>query len=298
MADDHRRARPRSGAAGEDRADEGHSLGTTPPVTAAHRIPPARDEQRGGAPNRTLYWSEPVRGTAELAAFGASLPLLEAAPRGPSQSVLVLPGLLASDTSTRPLRSWLRRRGHYVHGWRLGRNLGPTRQITDGLRRLGERLAARGEAPLTVIGWSLGGLFARSLATRSPDLVRQVITLGSPFALTDRNQTRAAQAFRRRSHLHAEAARGILMPAEIRGPLPVPATSIWSREDGIVAWQACVEPAGPQAENIAVHGSHLGLGHNPAVLWVVADRLALPAGTWRPFTPPSVLRPLFPSVDG
>jgi pimeloyl-ACP methyl ester carboxylesterase len=254
------------------------------------------DRVTDGPPSRALYYTEPVRAAAELAAFAASLPLLETAPRGPRQSVLVLPGLLASDTSTRPLRAWLRHRGYFVHGWRLGRNLGPTREIVDGLRALGRRLADNGEAPLTVIGWSLGGIFARDLAARSPELVRQVITLGSPFALAGRNQTNVGRAFRQRSHLHVPRPGGLL-PPEVRGPLPVPSTSVWSREDGVVAWQACVERPSERAENVAVRGSHLGLGANPAVAWVIADRLAQPAGTWRPFRPPAALRALFPAVE-
>jgi pimeloyl-ACP methyl ester carboxylesterase len=156
-------------------------------------------------------------------------------------------------------------------------------------------LQTRYGAPVSVIGWSLGGIYARAMARRSPASIRQVITLGTPFRLTDHNQTRAAAAFKRFSHLHVERA---AVPLDLETePLPVPATSIYSRYDGIVAWQACLDVRSPRAENISVIGSHFGYGHNPAVIWAVADRLAQPSGEWAPFRPPAVLRPLFPRPD-
>jgi pimeloyl-ACP methyl ester carboxylesterase len=159
-----------------------------------------------------------------------------------------------------------------------------------------DSLADRHGRPVTLVGWSLGGIFARDLARRTPGSVRQVITLGSPFRMASTDQSRAHRTFERYSHLHVAP---LALPLEgDRGPLPVPSTSIWSRYDGIVHWQACRETPGARAENIAVHASHLGLGHHPAVLYAVADRLAQPDGTWRPFRAPLALRPVFPSADG
>ena len=184
------------------------------------------------------------------------------------------------------------RTGSHVHGWHLGRNLGPTERVEAGLRDLVERLTERHGCPLALIGWSLGGIYARAIAAERPDLVSQVITLGTPFAMDDPRQTRAQRAYDRYAHLHVPG-RGLPIPAEVRGPLPVPTTSIWSRLDGIVSWRASVETPSAIAENIAVHGSHLGLGHHPAVMWAVADRLAQPPGTWAPFVPPRQLRRLY-----
>ena len=146
--------------------------------------------------------------------------------------------------------------------------------------------------PVTVIGWSLGGIFARDLARRDPDSVRQVITLGSPFRLVRYSQSRASRVFEHYSHLHVEQR---TLPVEPDGvPMPVPATSIYSHYDGIVHWQTCLDTPGERCENIAVMASHLGLGHHPASLWAVADRLAQPEGVWRPFKAPLFLRPAFP----
>jgi hypothetical protein len=177
-----------------------------------------RQPDTGGGRRRLLYATEPARALADAGAFAASLPLLWWAPRGKPHPVLVLPGLLASDVSTVALGGL----GYPVVAWELGRNLGPTREVVDGLPSPVERLAARHGTPVSIVGWSLGGM-------------------------------------------------------------PVPSTSVYFRWDGVVDWRACLQPVGPTSENVAVHGSHLGLRHNPAVLWVVADRLAQPIGGWRPF---------------
>lgn len=247
------------------------------------------------APSDLLFATDPVRAFAGLAAWPLSLQVMRAAPRGDGRPVLVLPGLLAGDLSTRPLRRFLESRAFQVHGWQLGRNLGPTLRVEAGLRTQVRRLADRYDSPVTLIGWSLGGIYARSTAAEQPDLVAQVITLGTPFAMVDPGQTRAQATYERYAHLHAHG-RGVAVPPEVSGPLPVPATSIWSRQDGIVSWRASLAQPSATAENIAVLGSHLGLGHNPAVLWAVADRLTQPAGQWQPFVAPRWLRPLYPCV--
>jgi pimeloyl-ACP methyl ester carboxylesterase len=240
------------------------------------------------------YLTDPARALAEYGLHVATGPLQAALPRG-SGPVLVLPGLLASDASTRPLRRALRRLGHRVHGWRLGVNVGPTRRCVAGLRDRLADLADRHGAPVTLIGWSLGGVFARDLARRTPGSVRQVVTLGSPIRLECASQTRAGSAYDRYAHLHVERWD---LPLE-RGcePLPVPSTSIYSRCDGIVSWRACLDGPSERAENVAVLASHFGMGHHPAVLWAVADRLAQPEGRWRPFRPPLLLRHAFPAPD-
>jgi len=125
--------------------------------------------------------------------------------------------------------------------------------------------------------------------------VRQVITLGSPFRLTHAGQSRATKVFDRYSHLHVEH-RTLPLESETT-PLPVPSTSIYSHLDGIVHWSTCLDTPGEHCENIAVMASHLGLGHHPAAIYAIADRLAQPLGTWAPFHAPLVLRPAFPRPD-
>jgi pimeloyl-ACP methyl ester carboxylesterase len=245
--------------------------------------------QQDDGPALPLYLSEPGRAVADFGLYLAARPLMPL-PHGDGHPVLVLPGLLADDVSTRALRSTLRRLDYRVHGWGLGRNIGPTAACVNGLRDKLDYLNARYHRPVTLIGWSLGGIFARDLARRSPDAVRQVITLGSPFRITRHSQSRATKVFDRYSHLHVEHR---TFPLE-SDPLTVPATSIYSHFDGIVHWQTCLDTPGERCENIAVMASHLGLGHHPASIWAIADRLAQPEGTWQPFKAPRFLRPAFP----
>jgi pimeloyl-ACP methyl ester carboxylesterase len=247
------------------------------------------------APPVGLYVSDPARAVAEFGLLLAALPLQRALPVGDGHPVLVLPGLLAADDSTWPLRRILRGLGYRVHGWRLGRNIGPTAAAVTGMQDRLHALHTRYRTPVSVIGWSLGGIYARTLARRTPAAVRQVITLGSPFRLADERQSRASRIFNRYTHLHV--ARAPLPLEHDVDALPVPATSIYSRFDGIVAWQACLDSPSPRSENIAVVGSHFGYGHNPAVVWALADRLAQPLGGWAPFQPPRALRTLFPRAD-
>ncbi|TAM33903.1 MAG: alpha/beta fold hydrolase [Burkholderiaceae bacterium] len=241
-------------------------------------------------PSRELLMLE-VRAIAELGAFFSMAPLLRLAPRGDGHPVLVLPGLVASDVSTRPLRAFLIDRGYRAHGWKLGRNLGPRPGVEDAMRARLAELHERYQRKVSVIGWSLGGVYARELARLAPAQVRSVITLGSPFA----GDPRASNA---RQIYESVSQRGSDDPhpwrAHMKEPPPVPATAIYSRSDGIVAWQGCLEREGPQTENIEVEGSHSGLGHNPVVLYAIADRLAQPEGGWRPFERVGLRRLIYP----
>jgi pimeloyl-ACP methyl ester carboxylesterase len=248
--------------------------------------------RRQDGPALPLYLTEPGRAVADYGLYLASRPLAPRLPRGDGHSVLVLPGLLADDRSTGALRTTLRRLGYDVHGWGLGRNIGPTAACVTGMRDLVSHLADRSGKPVSIIGWSLGGIFARDLARRTPDSVRQVVTLGSPFRLARHSQSHATKVFDRFSHLHIEH-RALPLESDA-APLTVPATSIYSHFDGIVHWQTCLDTPGERCENIAVMASHLGLGHHPASIWAIADRLAQPEGTWKKFKAPLFLRPAFP----
>jgi pimeloyl-ACP methyl ester carboxylesterase len=246
-------------------------------------------------PALALYLTEPARGLADFASLPLAALWLPVAPRGDGHGVLVLPGLLASDTSTAALRlftSWL---GYDVHGWELGRNRGPTDAVLDGLPAALTGLADRAGGPVSIIGWSLGGIYARELAREYPGLVRQVITLGSPFALAEPGHTRADGVYQRSRGQHSAR---IPTREAVARPIGVPSTAVYSRHDGIVCWQNCVEAESELHINVEVRCSHLGFGVDPATLWLIADRLALPAGApageRRPFEPPPLLRPLYP----
>ena len=142
---------------------------------------------------------------------------------------------------------------------------------------------------VSVIGQSLGGVFARQLAKAASDQVRQVITLGSPFT----GHPRGTNAWRLYELVSGQKVHDPVMIEQLRQPPPVPTTSIYSRSDGIVSWRCSVNEPGPQIENIEVHASHVGMGLNPLALYAVADRLAQPPGQWRPFDPSGARRWFF-----
>jgi len=265
-------------------------------ATDAGQAGPPRTNSRYGhaaGPPMRLLLTEPARGLADLAILPLAAPFLSFAPRGDGHGVLVLPGLLASDTSTALLRRFLRLLGYQVSGRSLGRNVGPTDEVLDGLPARLSVLASQAGGPVSVIGWSLGGIYARELARQRPALVRQVITLGSPFARTDARRSRAESVYRRRSHLH-EAGLRVPTRDELARPIDVPSTAVYSRNDGIVSWEHCIEPQTKLHQNVEVRCSHLGFGVDPATLWLIADRLSLPPGPLHPFRAARLLRALYP----
>jgi len=216
--------------------------------------------------------------------FNASLmlsPLLLRAPRGDGHPVLTLPGFLASDLSMAPMRRYLSELGYASFAWRMGRNIGGVSRMRAVLRdRLAEIHGETGRK-VSIVGWSLGGVYARDLALRAPELVRYVVTLASPFA----NDVRATNATRLYEALSGEAVEdNSELRNAIAGDLPVPTSSLFSRADGIVNWRTCLLRPSATAENIEVHlASHVGFGVNPAALWAVADRLAQGEGEFRQF---------------
>ncbi len=238
-------------------------------------------ESASRPPSRALLFLE-GRAFAELFGFAASAASLSAiAPRGDGQPVLVLPGLATSDRATVALRSFLKSLGYPTYGWEMGPNFGPRPGVETGLMLRLEQLAEEHGRKVSIVGWSLGGLYARQMAKMRPDLVRQVVTLGSPF----QGHPRATNAWRvyeftsGRSSDDTDSHLG----GEIASPPPVPTTAIYSKTDGICAWQNCIEKASDIAENIEVKGSHCGLGHHPAAAYAIADRLAQKEGDWSKF---------------
>ena len=231
----------------------------------------------------SLFWTlTEGRSIFELASFYALGGLLRQLPKGDGHPVLVLPGFMAGDRSTKPMRSLLSDLGYDAHGWGLGRNvrIDVTREAEMNalLRRIYDESGGR---TVSIVGWSLGGVFAREIAKAAPDLVRQVISLGSPIS-NDRNHSNARRLFEYLNGKDPEPLKAGRYGQLDEAP-PVPTTSILTRTDGVVGWRGSVQKPGGQTENIVVHASHTGLGVNPCVMLAIADRLAQKEGAWRPF---------------
>ncbi len=237
------------------------------------------------APSPILMMME-GRALFELGAYAASAPLFKRMPRGDGHPVLVLPGLGASDSSTKPLRSFLNDRGYTPYGWSLGRNLGLREDTLEGMLNRIDEVWDTHQQKISIVGWSLGGIYARELAKMRPKQVRSVITLGSPHSGSPKN----SNAWRFYEFVAGHSVEAPPIETRMHKAPPVPTTSIYTKTDGVVAWQNCHQEKpvckvkAKQTENIRVAGSHCGLGFNPSVLYVIADRLAQREGNWRPFT--------------
>jgi pimeloyl-ACP methyl ester carboxylesterase len=240
--------------------------------------PPLFHEADLRAPNALMLLLE-GRAPWEYAAMLAALPWLKRLPRGDGHPVIVFPGLGAADITTAPLRSFLQDLGYSAYPWKQGFNFGPRRGVLDAVRQHVQRIADRHGEPVSLIGWSLGGLYAREIAKELPQLARCVITLGSPFA----GHPRATNAWRFYEMVSGQNVLDPKLIAQLRGTPPVPTTSIYSRTDGVVAWQCSLNDESPLAENIEVHASHIGMGMNPLAMFAIADRLRQDPAHWKRF---------------
>jgi pimeloyl-ACP methyl ester carboxylesterase len=224
-----------------------------------------------------LWWSEPWRAWVDGVSMLGAMQALAEAPRGDGHGVLVIPGFLTDDSSTFVLRNALRAAGYDVRAWHLGHNLGPTiwavKRAIMGLNRHYDETGR----PVSLVGWSLGGLFARELARRYPDCVRSVITLGTPLQLSqdDCGLTSVGHLYKPLRPYH-----GDFLDTPGAAALPMPSTAVYSRTDGVVPWEACMQDVGPLSENVEVTASHLGMAWHPRTIAVVLDRLAQVEGEW------------------
>lgn len=247
------------------------------------------DHDRSGAPAsgppRALLALEAPRVAVEYAASRAIDLLRGHSDVGGGRPVLVIPGFMADDRLTGRLRGHLWQHGFHAHGWRGGRNVGLTDAKLDGLTTRFDALRRTHRDPVSIVGWSFGGVLARWLAHTHPDDVRQIVCLGSPWR-ADGEKTRATAMFERsrRRHGLSDRAHDIIETVR-REPVPVPTSAVWSRTDGIVPWRGCRVHASdaPAAENIEVLSSHCGMVANPLVLRVVLDRLGQDTDDWQPY---------------
>jgi hypothetical protein len=259
----------------DDTGDEAGPMARVPPVV----------------PRAKPLWTEVLTGAEWLVSGPGAAIAAFSAPPGGARPVLVLPGFVGGDATTLPLRAFLRSLGHRPTGWGLGVNVGLADHIASGLDQLLQRLAHRHRSTIDIVGWSAGGIIGRLLAQHRQELVGQVISLGSPIRLkTGETNITALQELAGRFFVptppHIDVDR-----------IGVPSTTVWTRQDGVVPGLLCRQTSGPFSEVVEVRGTHLGLGTNPSVLYLVADRLAQRPGSWRPFVPPAGLRWWYPSME-
>jgi hypothetical protein len=225
--------------------------------------------QPGGPPSPRAVLAELGSGLAAVRLAGA-MPRLLGAPRGDGHTVVDVPGWKAPELSGAPLRAYLRVLGYDALGWGFGTNTGDPRRDVDRLARRVLKLADERGPGISLVGWSLGGVIAREVARRHPEVVRRVITYGTPVVGGPRF-TAVARAFGPRAGV---ASRVVAERLDAESPIQVPLTVVFTRRDGIVSWEACIDRFSPYAEHVEVLSTHLGMGVDPDVWRLVADRLA------------------------
>ena len=245
---------------------------------------PTRQPIKRG-PSLTDSLTELPRTLFEVASLTSTwIPLIAEAPRGEPHPVMVLPGFTADDTSTAMLRRFLAQLRYKPLPWLQGTNTGNPQLLENVMLRF-YRIHKSMDTPITLIGQSLGGVFAREIARTFPDAVRSVITLGSPYAATGSGATNplVERLFRHMSGVTVEEMRSLIPEGAQLERLPMPTTSVFSKADGVVGWRSCIEDEDHNSENIQVRGSHSGMAMNPDVLRIIADRLAQDPDSWQPF---------------
>lgn len=253
-------------------------------MSTASYIPP---------PSAWLALTEGHRAVIDMISLRMSRKALASVPNGDGHAVMVLPGFMGGDGYNGAFRRFLSKRNYGVHGWGLGRNLGPREGVLEAMSNRLEDLYDEYGGPVSLVGHSLGGIYARELARSMPDKVRQVISLGSPFGEGRMGASYPGKLFAAMNPMDELPLDQDILPI---AP-PVPTTAVYSHGDGVVNWQTAVQHNGhEQTQNIRVRGSHCGMTLNPTVWFLVAERLAQSEGDWKPFVSRSWSNVLYPAL--
>ncbi len=236
-------------------------------------------------PPLSLLGTEPWRAALEFLALKVNgVKPRKMVPAGDGHPVIIYPGLATDSSAIAPLREYCESLGYKTLDWGRGFNTGPKGDVDHWLQELAahtNQILGDHQGKATLIGWSLGGLYAREVGKLLAPKVRQVITIGTPFN-AEADHTNVGWLFRLLNG--SSAAIDPLLSQRLRTPPPMPTTSIYSRSDGIVAWETCRHPKpARQVQDIEINGSHIGMGWNPEVLQIVGDRLGQIPAQWQPY---------------
>ena len=198
----------------------------------------------------------------------------EPAKRGNGQPVLVIPGFMASDLTMKPMRRFLKRIGYTPYKWECGRNLARVENL-DFLEEKVKELYEQHGKKVSIIGWSLGGIYARELSKRQPNLVRQVISMSSPFGGIDKSDfvLRFFKIIKRKDLREMLDEKWLKTLPE---PTPVFTTAIYSKKDKVIGWQYCIDKKEDALhKNIEAYCTHMGMPYDKTAFVIIAERLAM-----------------------
>lgn len=221
------------------------------------------------APPSALATAGEALAGLEFVRLAARTPSLRRTPRGDGAPVVLVPGFGASDTSLLPLRRFLRQRGHDARSAGFGRMTDDVGGLARRLIELATELRRETGRSVRLVGWSIGGVVSREAARERPEVIARVVTFGSPVV----GGPAATTLARRYPDERLEQIKAMIA-ARNRIPIEVPITAMWSRRDGIVAPQACIDHHSRDVEHVEVRSTHLGMGVDPDVWSVTAHRLA------------------------
>ena len=244
------------------------------------RREPALTPPSGLVPPTLGRFALEVKAVPELCRF-AMKGRTQGLPKGDGHPVLVFPGFLAGDAFTWPLRRRLTALGYWNAGWRFGTNLGLKPGLLAQMVHYVKSVHAGQKRKVSLVGWSLGGLYAREIAKRIPDRGRLIVTMGTPAA----RDLHANNAWRLYERLNDHTVDSPPIETDLMELPPVPVTAILTPFDGIVAPGSADIGSGPTWETLTVGGTHIGLAWNADVVRIIADRLAQPDGDWSPYRP-------------
>lgn len=270
------------------------SISLTSSLTSSKIAPQGAAQLGLSRKGPALFWTltEGARASVEMTSFVMLRRLMKRLPKGDGHPVIFFPGFVASDYSTKPMRKLLKDLGYKTHGWGLGRNLRFNEDREAKMNALLVSVYEKYGEKVSLVGWSLGGVFVREVAKSNPHMVRSVISLGSPISgdMEHSNAGRLYEVFNGKP----DDTMGERLKTISQAP-PVPTTSIYTKTDGVVAWKGSIQRPNKKSktENICVPASHIGLGVNPLVMYALADRLAQAEGKWAPFEAEGLKRFVF-----
>ena len=240
------------------------------------------DKSQIKIPSVGRFLLEPL-GLLEILNNRASQSILKGLSNGNGELVVLIPGFGTGDVLTSLLRNYLKSKNFNVYGWDCGINWKYSEEIEEKFIHKLNELTEKHQQKVTLVGYSLGGVTARIIANRIPNKIKQVIIVGTPIQkINGQNNLEFIYPLLMMGEKIEDF--NPVWVKEIATVLPMPSTSIYSKKDGIVPWQNCMDwETGPTTENVEIFSSHLAMFTTPCTWYIIVDRLLQAEDNWQLF---------------